>query len=81
MDKLPDCTPKCVALGVHIILQSVCGHSKKLCGWSKMMCGWCRCMCGHSKSHSAIKRVRYGVGVSSISKVATDPLKVGRDID
>ncbi len=31
--------------------------------------------------HSAIKQMRYSVGVGSIVKVASDPPKVGRAID
>ncbi len=31
--------------------------------------------------HSAVKRMRYNVGVGSIGKIANDPPKVGRAID
>ncbi len=34
-----------------------------------------------SSRHSAIKRMRYSVGVGSIGKITNDPPKVGRAID
>jgi hypothetical protein len=56
------------------------GCSQRRRSWS----GTVRRVCGVSPSrcrHSAIKRMRYSVGVDSIGKIANDPPKVGRAID
>ncbi len=38
-------------------------------------------MSPNDSRHSAVKRMRYSVGVDSVGKIANDPPKVGRAID